>query len=141
MVFIAYRRIRDKLWPESLPPRGIFDGQSVLITGATGGLGLAATKHFVALGATVIMTSRTLSQGLAARQQIEEDMGHETKGKIRVMELDMSLYASCVSFVNALRESDVCRRGLDCAVLNAGVISADFIESKQGWYEDRYIST
>ena len=132
MVSLIPRRLRDKIWPEPLPPLASFEGQTVLITGATVGLGLAAAVHFANLGATVIMTSRTLSQGNIAKEYVERRAGIVGQGKIRVMELDMSRYSSCTSFIDRLKQSGTGH--LDVAVLNAGLINVDFEQSSQGWY-------
>ncbi|KAK2675116.1 Short-chain dehydrogenase/reductase SDR [Fusarium oxysporum f. sp. vasinfectum] len=66
------REIKAKWSPEPLPPRGTFDGQTVLVTGGTGGLGLATAKHFATLGAAkVVITYRNKPRAETARQQIE----------------------------------------------------------------------
>lgn len=134
MVSLLPRRLRDKIWPEPLPPLMSFKGQTVLVTGATAGLGLAAAVHFATLGARVIMTSRGLSQGNSAKEHIEQRAGIVGQGRIYVMELDMSRYSSCLSFVNQLKQSEAGRTGLDVAILNAGLINVDFVQSPQGWY-------
>lgn len=76
------------------------------------------------------MTCRNTAQGEAAKQHVEQKAGITGQGKIQIRELDMSRYASCVSFVSELKQSE---EGLDCAVLNAGVINARFVESPEGW--------
>ena len=134
MVSLFPRRLRDKIWPEPLPPLASFKGQTVLVTGATAGLGLAAAVHFATLGARVIMTSRSLSQGDSAKEHVEQRAGIVGQGKIHAMELDMSRYSSCLSFVNQLKQSEAGHTGLDVAVLNAGLINVDFVRSPQGWY-------
>lgn len=130
---LALRRIRDKTFPEPLPPAGSFDGQRVLITGGTTGLGLAAAIHFANLGAETIITCRNTTRGESAKQKVEEAAQITGKEKVKVMELDMSRYSSCVSFVEELKISYTGQSGLDCVVLNAGTMNADFVESPEGW--------
>lgn len=134
MVSLFPRRLRDKLWPEPLPSLSAFEGQTVLVTGATGGLGLAAAVHFASFGATVILTSRSLSQGNVAKDVIEQRAGIVGQEKVHVMELNMSEYSSCLSFVDRLKQSEVGQVGLDVAVLNAGLINVDYVQSPEGWY-------
>ncbi|PWY83795.1 putative short chain dehydrogenase/ reductase [Aspergillus sclerotioniger CBS 115572] len=138
MIFLNARRLRDKFWPEPLPPPGSFEGQTVLVTGATAGLGLAAAVHFATLGARVIMTTRSLARGESAREYVEQRAGIMGQGKVHLMELDMNLYSSCVSFVNQLKQSEM---GLDVAILNAGIINVDFTQSPEGWEQTIQINT
>ncbi|KAI9713352.1 MAG: hypothetical protein M1828_001445 [Chrysothrix sp. TS-e1954] len=140
MLYILPRRLRDKFWPEQLPSPGTFDGQTVLVTGASSGLGLAASQHFARLGARLIITSRTLAQGEATKMQIEQNVGHVLDG-IYVMQLDMSQYASCVDFVHEIKKSDYGYNGLDCAILNAGIINSTFQVSPEGWEQTLQINT
>ncbi|KAH7371059.1 hypothetical protein BKA66DRAFT_573235 [Pyrenochaeta sp. MPI-SDFR-AT-0127] len=141
MVSIWPRRVRDKIWPEPLPPQGSFDGQTILVTGATGGLGLAAAVHFASFGATVILTSRTLSKGEEAKKHVIQHAGIITQGRVHVLELDMNRYSSCVSFVESLKHSEVGHGGLDVAVLNAGLINIDYAQSSEGWEQTVQVHT
>ena len=134
MVSLFPRRLRDKIWPEPLPAPLSFKGQTVLVTGATAGLGLAAAIHFATLGARVIITSRSTPQGNSAKETIEQCAGIVGQGKIHVMELDMNRYSSCLSFVNRLKQSEAGHTGLDVAILNAGLVNVDFVQSPEGWY-------
>jgi FlaA1/EpsC-like NDP-sugar epimerase len=45
---------RNKFLLPSLPPPGTFKDKKVLITGASGGLGLAAAVQYVNLGASLV---------------------------------------------------------------------------------------
>lgn len=134
MIYPLPRRLRDKFWPEPLPPPASFGRQTVLVTGATSGLGLAAALHCAKLGASVIITSRSLSQGQAAKDQIEKSAGIVGQGKIHLMELDMSRYSSCIALIAPLKRGDASCTNLDVAVLNAGLINVGFSKSPQGWY-------
>ena len=135
MVFLLPRRVRDKLRAEPLPPPDSFQGQTVLITGATSGLGLAAAVHFANLGANLVLTARSIANGHTAAEQVEACAGIVGQGRIQVLELDMSRYSSCVSFVSQLKQQTAnCARQVDVAVLNAGLINVDFKLSPEGWY-------
>ncbi|EAW21067.1 putative short chain dehydrogenase/reductase family oxidoreductase [Aspergillus fischeri NRRL 181] len=142
MVFLLPRRVRDKLWAEPLPPPDSFQGQTVLITGATSGLGLAAAVHFANLGANLILTARTLAAGHTAAEHVETRVGIVGQGRIRVLELDMSRYSSCVSFVSQLKQHTASSAGrLDVVILNAGLINVDFKLSPEGWEQTIQVNT
>lgn len=131
MIPLIFRRLRDKFSPEPLPPANSFKGQTVLVTGATAGLGLAAALHFATLGATI--TSRTLSQGNAAKDKVERCAGIVGQGRIHVHQLDLSQYSSCLAFVEHLKQAKETSDSLNVAILNAGLIDAKYRESPEGW--------
>lgn len=127
------RRILNRFFAEPLPPAGSFDGQTVVVTGGTAGIGLVAAIHFAKLGADVIITYRNASRGEAARRKIAESAlaAGAKAATVTLMELDMSSYASCVAFVGELKKG--CSGGVDVVVLNAGRISPNFETSPEGW--------
>ena len=128
------QRLVGRFVPASLPPSGTFDGQTVLIVGATTGLGLAAAVHFAILGASVIITSRETPRGDAAKRHIEEAAGPSRKGDISCMELDLESYDSCASFMAKLKSSLSGPAALDVAILNGGIVNSHWEESAAGWY-------
>ncbi|KAL2017251.1 hypothetical protein VTK56DRAFT_2363 [Thermocarpiscus australiensis] len=87
------------------------------------------------------MTSRDPARGRYAKERVEQRAGIVGQGKIHIMELDMSRYSSCVSFVNKLKQSEVGQAGLDVAVLNAGLINIEFMRSPEGWEETIQVNT
>lgn len=70
-----------------LPPPNTFLEKSVLITGATSGIGYATAVHFVNLGAkSVIITGRSLTKGELAKARIEDETSTIGKNIVRCME-------------------------------------------------------
>ena len=120
----------------TLPSSLSFAGQTILITGATSGLGLEAAILYVNLGAeTVIITALTVSKGLAAKSVIESRSGKKNVVQVRV--LDMDTFAGVLKFVKEL-EKEV--TDIDIAFLNAGVHSFDYATLAEGWDADLQVN-
>lgn len=128
---LPFQRIKGRFFPEPLPPPGTFEAQTVLITGGTAGLGLAAALHFARLGADVIITCRAKPRGEAAKEKIQKAA---PEAQVVVMELDMARYDSCVSFVAELKKVRAGHGGIDIALLNAGMLTPRFVRSPEGWW-------
>ncbi|KAK3385759.1 hypothetical protein B0H63DRAFT_473543 [Podospora didyma] len=135
------QRLAGRFVPAPLPPAGTFDGQNVLIVGATSGLGLAAAVHFAALGANVIITSRVASRADAAKHHIEEAAGPSRKGAVSCLELDLERYDSCTSFMQKLKSSLPGPQALDVAIVNGGIVNSHWEESPHGWEKTIQINT
>lgn len=89
---------------EELPKDLSFKGKSVLITGATSGLGFETAVHYVKLGAfKVIITARSKAKGEKAKQEIEKRTGK--MGILQVMVLDMDSFDGVKSFVKDLEKT------------------------------------
>ncbi|KAI1759343.1 hypothetical protein GGR53DRAFT_527500 [Hypoxylon sp. FL1150] len=131
------RRIRNRFAAPSSPPPApaTYDGQTVVVTGGTAGIGLAAAIRFAKLGADVVVTYRSAARGEAARRRIAESVlaaGVQKTVTVTLMRLDMGSYASCVAFVDELRRS-YGGKGVDVVVLNAGRMSPNYETSAEGW--------
>ncbi|TAQ84760.1 hypothetical protein B7494_g6919 [Chlorociboria aeruginascens] len=117
-----------------LPPPLTFKNHTILITGATSGLGLATAVHFANLGASnIIITARNASKGSAAKAAIESQ-SHPTGAKpdITVLELDMDSFASIQGFAEKVK-GEV--KSIDYVLLNAGLLNTGFRKSGEGWEE------
>lgn len=110
--------------PAPLPPAGIFDGQTVLIVGATTDIRLAAAVHFATLGVKVIITYRVASRGDAAKRYVEEATGPSRKGDISCLKLNMERYDPYISFMAKLKHSLPGPAALDVAIINDGIVNS-----------------
>ncbi|KAK4167999.1 putative Dehydrogenase/reductase [Cladorrhinum sp. PSN259] len=111
-------------------PSTSYTSKTIIITGANGGLGLEAAKHYVRLGAArVILACRSTDRGEKAKSSI--NVPPENKTVIEVWPLDLCSFESVKSFCKrATKELD----RLDVLLLNAGVAMGEF-ELSEGGYE------
>jgi retinol dehydrogenase 12 len=118
----------------SLPtPHTDCTGKVAIVTGATGGLGLEAARHFARLNAAkIILGCRSTERGEVAKRSIEETVrvaGLSTK--IEVWPLDLGSFESVRDFCR--RASDDLDR-LDYVMENAGLAVARY-RSLEGYEE------
>ncbi len=124
-------------------------GKTVLVTGASGGLGLEAARHYVRLGAArVVLAVRSQEKGDTARKEIESSLlapelrgtsaekllknKTGTKTLIDVWTVDMASFESVKALAaRATQELE----SLDIALLNAAVSKDDYEPTKDGWDE------
>ena len=91
-----------------------FKGKSVIITGATSGIGAAIAETFGAFGAKIMLTGRNQTRGIALQARIEALEGRST-----FVAGDITDSAFCDALVLAAVEEF---GGLDVLVNSAGVI-------------------
>lgn len=113
-------RIRSRGWQES----ELLDmaGKSVLVTGATSGLGLAAATGFARLGASVTLLARDLQRGQDARSVVAERTGGQSPEHVTVEKCDLSDLGSIRRFAHRFSER---AERLDVMVHNAGVMTQE----------------
>jgi len=103
-------------------PTASFTGKTVIVTGATGGIGKETAQHIARLGASkVILGCRSQSRGNSAKSEIESLLKC-SPSTIEVWELDIESPPSIKAF--AERANKLPR--LDVLINNAGIQSAKF---------------
>ncbi len=94
---------------------GYFDGKTVLVTGATRGLGASLTRQLLAHGAKVIGLARDTGPLEALRKEAAQRGWAE---QLRLLPLDVGKPGAVSS---AMRAFGVSAREIDIAIANAGV--------------------
>lgn len=90
-------------------------GKTIIVTGASAGIGKEAARDFARRGARVIMACRNLQKASKVASDIEASTGSKS---VVVRELDTSSLASVRSFAARILAEE---RRLDVLVLNAGI--------------------
>jgi NAD(P)-dependent dehydrogenase (short-subunit alcohol dehydrogenase family) len=118
--------VRSRLggWPAADRGRDL-TGRTVVVTGATSGIGLASAARFAHLGATVRFLARDAARAERARARIEEAAGRDVDVAYDLA--DMSDFASLREFADRLSVSDP---RLDVLVHNAGALSRTFSRAR-----------
>ena len=92
-------------------------GQTILITGATGGIGLEAARALAAMGARIVIGARDAQRGQAVVAELAR-----TGGRAELLTIDMASFAS---IRRAAAEFLAAHPALDVLVNNAGVAVKD----------------
>lgn len=142
----SYLRLRDdhaalqRQWLlESTP---LLRGQTIVLTGATRGLGRGVAATLVAMGADVILPCRKVPRDLAAtvhgdaRMLLEQAGAPKAKeralGKVDALQMDLSDLDSVDDAVEALA-SQFGKGAVDAVINNAGLINPNMYLTKQGF--------
>ncbi|KAJ9603063.1 hypothetical protein H2200_012358 [Cladophialophora chaetospira] len=146
MAVFGLARMLDQKWNPPKPATESFTGRTILLTGATSGLGLEAAKKLVGLHADkLIITARNESKGQTAKNEIEAWAKSHSKDasakqtEIIPMVLSMSSFAAVQEFVKTLQAQFP--GGIDGAILNAGMMNTKYIQSGDGWEETLQVNT
>ena len=92
--------LRERHWPETDLS---MTGRTVVVTGATSGLGLAAVHGLAALGARVILVGRNAEKSEAARQAVLAESGND---QISVQIADLSLMGEVRDLAGRLLDAE-----------------------------------
>ena len=102
-------------------------GRTIIITGATSGLGKEATKVLASKGATVVMAVRNTQKAEAVAKQICGDFPNV---KIDIKNLDLGSLASVKAFAEGIiSEYD----SIDVLINNAGVMMCPYSKTEDGF--------
>ena len=105
----------------------VLAGKVVIVTGGNSGLGYESVKAFTMKDAEVILASRSLEKGEAARTAILEAV---PEGKILVMQLDLGDLESVRAFASNFIKK---YKRLDILMNNAGIMMSPYFKTKDGF--------
>lgn len=118
--------LRRRTWPDhGALPR--LDGRTVLVTGATSGIGQAAAAGFAELGARVLLLARDPAKGNRVRSEITAQTG---SSKLAVIEGDLADLGSIERAVAQITEQE---DALHVLVNNAGAMPPERTLSADGF--------
>src|ERR1700733_4887619 len=101
-------------------------GKTVVVTGATSGIGRATAVALSKMGAKVLITTRDSGRGVAAAEAI----GKESGNRVELVVFDLGSLASVrEGAAEILRRTDL----IDVLVNNAGVVLSDRKETPDGF--------
>jgi NAD(P)-dependent dehydrogenase (short-subunit alcohol dehydrogenase family) len=102
-------------------------GKSVVVTGASGGLGAETARALASRGARVTLTARDVGKAAKVADEIKASTGNAS---VDVMELHLDRPASVREFARAFREE---RDRLDLLINNAGIMACPLERTEEGW--------
>lgn len=102
-------------------------GKFAIVTGGNTGIGKVTVRELAKKGAKVVLASRSLERGEAAKKDICSTI---TSCDVEVWSLDLSSLASVDSFAQKFLASGA--QGLDMLILNAGVMACPYMETADG---------
>jgi len=115
-------------WPNKPLYTADFTGKTVMVVGASTGIGIEVAKHFAKMNATrVIATCRDEEKCTITADAIKKET---ESNNIEAWPLELSSFASVTTFVDRF-EKDGGR--LDYLVLNAAVALTEFTQTQDGW--------
>ncbi|XP_050310151.1 retinol dehydrogenase 14 [Anthonomus grandis grandis] len=102
------------------------DGKTVIVTGASGGIGKETVRELAKRGARVILACRNLDKAQKVRDEIAEETKNES---LIVKKLDLSSLKSVREFAEDILQSE---QRLDVLIHNAGTAEKKLIKTEDG---------
>lgn len=103
------------------------DGKTVIITGATSGIGKETAKQLAITGARVILAVRNIEKGEMTKNELLKDVAN---GNIKVKSLDLSSLQSVRDFAEDINKNE---DRVDILVNNAGVFVSEKKMTEDGF--------
>ncbi|KLO14023.1 short-chain dehydrogenase [Schizopora paradoxa] len=109
-------------------------GKTVIVVGSNVGLGLEAARHFASMmgreeeGGKLILACRNVQKGEAALESIKTSTGFSG---IEVWEVDLADFSSIKAFATRFEKDG--GGHLDLLVMNSGLTTIEFVETKDKW--------
>lgn len=123
------------------PALGSLDGEVVVITGGSTGMGLESAKRLAVGGATVVLTSRTFSKGEKAVESVKEylrNKGIEDTSKVFNLILDLDNVENVKTFPESYKQLGL--GSIDVLMNNAGVMAIPDLQLTEDGYERTFQS-
>ena len=98
------------------------DGKTIVVTGATDGIGLAASRRFAELGANLVMVGRDEAKTAAAAENLNRAAKDAGPGNVSYAIADLSLQEAVVALASTLRAQHA---RIDVLVNNVGALFLD----------------
>eukprot|EP01133_Synstelium_polycarpum_P009776 gene9776-11415_t len=118
MTFTIYDFLSDQYAKLKFTPVDLA-GKVIIVTGANTGIGYGTVQHLVKMGpARLIMACRNMNKANEAIESLKKDTVVPEGVTIEAMELDISSFESCQSFVKKYQERDL---PLHILINNAGI--------------------
>jgi NAD(P)-dependent dehydrogenase (short-subunit alcohol dehydrogenase family) len=115
---------QDKWTKQQIPD---LTGKVIIVTGGNSGLGYESVKAFAEKGAEVILASRSVEKGEAAKAEIEKE---NPAGKIVVMPLDLTDLSKIRGFADSFLKT---YQRLDVLLNNAGIMMTPYFLTGDGF--------
>lgn len=120
---------RTGYWMRGLafqPVKADFSGQTWIVTGASGGIGRAATLGAAERGAHVIAVARS-EEKLAA---LKAELPSSARGSVETVRCDLSLMGEVGPMADALAGGE---RRIDVLVNNVGILAREYVQTAEGF--------
>ncbi|XP_054162421.1 retinol dehydrogenase 14-like [Oppia nitens] len=128
---ITYRLIcQHFVWKSKKDINTSLNGKTVVITGATAGIGKETAKELAKRGARVVMGCRDKRTALEVIQEITANNDHKTVPNVIYKNIDLCSFSSVKDFAEDIIKSE---RSVDILINNAAVLGPPFALTTDGF--------